>query len=79
MGTYTSGRISTRGNKDIKRRVKSQSVDTTEMSVVVANDLVGLQIPALDHLVISTREQVRVAWGDSQSTNLSDMSCQRKL
>ena len=43
-------------------------VDCTEMSVVVSHDFVLFQIPALHRLVVTAREEVRVAGTDDETT-----------
>ena len=42
--------VATRGDEDIEGRVQGERVHAREMSVVVPDDLVHLEVPALDHL-----------------------------
>ena len=50
--------------------------DSTQVTMVLSHDFVLLQVPALDLLVLSCREQVRVALRDSDSPDCVDMSSQ---
>lgn len=49
------------------------------MTVVVPNDLVRLEIPALHHLVFAARKEVRMARRNSKTPNGADVSRQRQL
>ena len=46
----TSGRVSSRGNENVQCRMETERVNSGEVSVVMADDLVGFQIPTFDHL-----------------------------
>ena len=46
-----------------------------EMAVVVADDLVLLKVPALDLLVLATREQIWVPVAHHHSTRCADVPC----
>lgn len=56
----TSCSISTTRHKDIKLWMKSQRIDAAEMSVIMSDYLILLEIPAQDLLVLTAREQVRM-------------------
>jgi len=59
--------------------VEGQAVDTRKMPMIMADDLIGLKIPALDHLILPARKQVRMARTDSQTPDSTDMACKGKL
>jgi hypothetical protein len=61
----TSCSISSTCHKDIKLWMKSQRIDSAEMTVIMSDYLILLEIPAQDLLVLAAREQVRVPRGDS--------------
>jgi hypothetical protein len=44
--------------------------------VIMSDDLIGLQIPAFDHLIFGAREQVWVTIGYSKTADGRDMSSQ---
>jgi hypothetical protein len=50
----TDDTIATTGTENIKSRVQRQCVDTAKVTVVMPDHLVGLEIPALHHLVLAT-------------------------
>ena len=58
----------------VERRVQSEGVDAAEVAVVVTNDLVCLEIPALDHLVLAAREEVWVARRHGKTANGADVT-----
>ena len=49
-------------DQKIQCRMNGQCVNTAQMTMIVPNDLVRFQIPTFHHLVLSTREQVRMPW-----------------
>lgn len=46
--------------------------------MIVPDDLVRLEIPALDHLVLTARKQVRVASGHRKPAHSRDVSRERE-
>lgn len=50
----TCGTITAACDENIERRVQSESIYAAQVAVVMANNLVRLEIPALDHLVLTT-------------------------
>ena len=56
--------------------MESEGEDTGKVPVVVANDAVRFQVPALDHLVLPGGEHVRVALGDGEAANGVDVAGQ---
>jgi len=77
LGTYvpdSGSGVSASGDKDVEGGVDGQAVDTGEVTVVVSDDLVVLEIPALDLLVFSTGEEVGIAGTDTHSTNSGNVS-----
>lgn len=58
--------------------MERQCVDAAEVAVIVADHLVRLQIPAFDHLVLATGEQVRVSWRHGQAAHSADVPRQRQ-
>ena len=61
---HSDTRITTTCDKDVKRWVQTfvrrlsfpdsrQGVDSREMAMIMPNDLVGLEIPTFDHLILS--------------------------
>ena len=49
------------------------------MAVVVTDDLVRFEVPALDHFIFRTTEQVRVSFGKGQPADGGDVPGQRQL
>ena len=49
-------RIPPPGHQEIQRRVQLQREHPTQMPVIMPYDLIGLQIPTLDHLVLAPKE-----------------------
>lgn len=54
--------VAAAGHEHVERRVQCERVHARQMAMIVTDDLVGLQIPALDHFVLATGEEVGVAW-----------------
>ena len=55
------GGVSARGDEDVEGGVQAECVHAREMAVVLANDLVDLEVPAFDHLArVSPAERT---WG----------------
>mmetsp|Transcript_8387 Transcript_8387/g.21616 ORF Transcript_8387/g.21616 Transcript_8387/m.21616 type:complete len:206 (+) Transcript_8387:550-1167(+) len=65
--------------QDVQRRVEGQGVHAAEVAVVVPDDLVVLQVPALDHLVQPAGKHVRVAVAHGEACHLLDVSRQCQL
>ena len=55
------------------------AVHTAQMAVIVADDLVVLQVPALDSLVLTAGEEVRRPGGDGHSAHCVRVAGQREL
>lgn len=70
----TGDTIATTRYKHVESRVQGEGVDTAQVAVVVTNDLVCLEIPALDHLVLAAREEVWVAWRHGKTANGADVT-----
>lgn len=49
------------------------------MAIVLPHDLVRLQVPALDELVLARRKQIRMPVTHGQATDGRNMARQRKL
>jgi hypothetical protein len=62
-------RVSSASRDEIQRRVLSDAVHAREMAMVIPDDLVLLQIPAFDGLVLTSTEEVRMAMTDHQASN----------
>ena len=60
VATYAHGRVTPASYEHVQRGVQRACVDARQMPVVVADDLVDLEVPALDHLVVAHRKQVRM-------------------
>ena len=60
------GAISASREQDVQSRVQGAAVDAAQVAVVVPDDLIGLQVPALDHLVVGHGEQIRGRLRDRQ-------------
>ena len=73
----TSDSISTAGNENVERRMKRQTKDTAQMPMVMANDLIGFQIPTFYHLVFASRKEVRVPGREGETSDGGDMASQR--
>ena len=72
-------RVPASGEDDIQRGVRGDAVDPAQMSVVIADNLVILQIPALDRLVLTTGEEVRRPSGDGDTPHSVGVSGQCEL
>lgn len=48
------------------------------MTVVMADDLVRLEVPALDHLVLAAGEEVWMSWGNGQAAHRRDVARERE-
>jgi len=48
-------------DEDVESGVEGEGVDAAEVAVVVANDFVGFEIPALDHFVLAAGEEIGMA------------------
>mmetsp|Transcript_20003 Transcript_20003/g.38141 ORF Transcript_20003/g.38141 Transcript_20003/m.38141 type:complete len:216 (-) Transcript_20003:466-1113(-) len=59
--------------------MQGHAVHAAQVTMVVANHLVVLEVPALDHLVQTAGEHVRVARAHRQPRHLLDMPRQRQL
>lgn len=57
----TGDTVAAAGNKDIEGRVEGEGVDAAQMAMVMADNFVGFQIPAFDHLVLPAGEEVGMA------------------
>ena len=51
--------------KDVKCGMEGARVDCTKVAVVMTHDLVGLEVPALDQLVLTHSEHIGVTVADS--------------
>lgn len=60
-------------------KVRPERINTTEMTVVMANDFVLFEVPTFDHLILPTTEEIRMPIGDSEATNGGDVTCEREL
>jgi hypothetical protein len=65
--------ITSAGAEDIQGWMERQAVDTRKMSVIMSYDLVRLEIPALDHLVLSTAKQVGMSSRYFDTANAADV------
>mmetsp|Transcript_40194 Transcript_40194/g.94503 ORF Transcript_40194/g.94503 Transcript_40194/m.94503 type:complete len:344 (-) Transcript_40194:432-1463(-) len=59
--------VASSGHEDVERRVHLEAEDAGEMAVVVADDLVGLEVPTLDHFVLSGGEKVGMARAEDEA------------
>lgn len=75
---HTSDTIPTSSDEDIERRMQSERINTTEVAMVVADNFVGLQIPALDHFVLTAREEVWMTRRHCEAAHGADVSGQRQ-
>mmetsp|Transcript_9728 Transcript_9728/g.39391 ORF Transcript_9728/g.39391 Transcript_9728/m.39391 type:complete len:365 (+) Transcript_9728:110-1204(+) len=66
-------------HQHVQRGVQRERVHAGEVTVVVADHLVVLQVPALDHLVEAAREHVGVPVAHRQAHHLLDVTRQRQL
>lgn len=74
-----SGGVTTRRHEDIDRGVQGHRVDRRQVAVIMPNDLVVLQIPALDLSILAAAEQVRMPGTHAQPTNRADVTRQGQL
>jgi hypothetical protein len=49
------------------------------MPVIMPDDLVRLEVPALDLLVLASREEVRMAVGHGEGADRRNVACEREL
>ena len=77
LGTHvpdSSCGISASSDEEVELRVECECIDTTEVSVVLPDDFVLLQVPALHLLVFATREQVWVSIRNGKPSDSIDMT-----
>ena len=55
-------RISSSRGQNVERWVKRNRVNSAQMACVLPDDLIHLQIPAVNALILCTRKQIRVSW-----------------
>lgn len=72
-------RVATGGDEHIQGRVERHAVHRRQVSVIVPNDLVVLEIPALHLPVLAAGEQVRVARRHGEAADGADVTGQREL
>ena len=72
-------RVPAATEQDVQCGVERQVVDSAKVAVVVADDLVVLQVPALDLPVLAAGEEIRLATGDGQAAHHAHVSRQRQL
>lgn len=70
--------VSATSDKNVESRVKGEGIDAAEVAVVVSNDFVRLEIPALDHFVFTAGEQIRVSGRHGEAADGADMPGQCK-
>lgn len=73
---HPHGAVAAARDEHVEGRVQRQRVHAAQVAVVVADDPVGLEIPALDHLVLAAREQVRVPRGYGKAADCGYVSGQ---
>ncbi len=76
---HASDRVSAGAHQYVERGMERERVAGAQMTMVVTNDLVGLQVPALDLLVLATREQVGVTWADADAPHRAHVASQGEL
>ena len=76
---HTRRRIPPRRHQHVERRVQTQRIDARKMAIVLPHDLVRLQVPALDKLVLPRRKQIRMPLTDGQATHRRNVARQRQL
>lgn len=59
--------------------MQCQAINGAEVAVILANDLVLLEVPALDLAVLAGGKEVRMAIGDFQCANGVDVAGQCQL
>lgn len=74
-----STRVSATGNEDVECGMKINTKDARQMPVVMTNDLVCFEIPTLDHLVFSGREEIGMSRRDGDATDSVDVTCEREF
>lgn len=76
---HTRRRIPSRRHQHVERRVQTQRIDARQVAIVLPHDLVRLQVPALDKLVLARRKQIRMPVTDGQATHRRNVARQRQL
>jgi hypothetical protein len=61
-------------HKDVKGGMKCEGVHTTQVSMIMPDHFVVLQIPTLHHLVLTSGEEVGVSWRYCEASHCIDMS-----
>lgn len=61
--------VATTCDEEVQTGVQVEGVDAAEMAVVVADDFVGFEIPALDHFVFTAGEEVGMSGGYGQAAD----------
>ena len=78
-GTYSGNRVTTTSDKNIQPWMEFASVASTQVTMILSNDLVLLQVPALDQFVLPCGEHVGAACGNGQPPDCRNMACQGDL
>lgn len=76
---YPGRGVSAGCGQHIDRGMQRQRVDGRQMAVVVTDDLVVLQIPALHLPILAATEQIRMLGADRQAAHCTDVACEREL
>ena len=66
--------VAAAGDEDVEGGVQGEGVDAAEVAVVVADHLVGFEVPAFDHFVFAAGEEVGVARGDGEASDGGDVA-----
>ena len=53
-----------------------EAIDSAQVAVIVTDDLVHLQVPALDGLILSAGEEIRMLLGKLKCADSIDVSSQ---
>ena len=71
--------VSSSSNQKVKPGMESQGIHSRQMAMVLPHHLILLKIPALDHLVFSTREEIGMPIWHSETPNCINMPCERNF
>ena len=78
-GTYADGAVTATREQEVQRGMESARVHAREVPVVVSDDLVDLEVPALDELIVTDREQVGRAFTHGHAADAADVPGERDL
>lgn len=76
---YSCGGVSSTGDEEVELGVQGQGKHGTEVPMVLPHNLVLLEVPAFDCLVLAAREEIWVPVADGEVSHRVDVPGQGEL